>query len=161
MNTAGKATESTVILTLEAHKSHKSFRVNTGNPVRKSQPVKLNSNGTISPAASGDNANLIIGISTQEAKPGERATIALKGYALILCRAAGAVAPGPVEYDGFYSVNPAGDETTALPAVDNVFGEKFYGVNEVKTALATSANIFGWAIEVAADGTNVEVIVKA
>lgn len=162
MLTYGRKTGSTVILSSEAHKLHKSFRVakpeSNAVPVRKSQPVKLTADGEITPIAANDNRNLVLGISIHDARPGERATIIMKGHAIILCQASSTVAPGPVQYTGYASSNPAGSAATALPENPT---EEWYGVNTVEVAAATDVDIFGQAIEAAANGEPVEVVVLA
>lgn len=160
MNTYGRKTRSTVMLASEAHKFHRAFRVATGSIVRKTMPVKLDSTGKLVPLANTDNRNLCIGYSIHDASAGEVATVVMKGYALILCKAdsSGVTAGVPVAYSSYVSESPSGTGATALPTNPT---EEFYGMNVVTAVAATDAKIFGQATETAAANGLLEVVVLA
>lgn len=163
-NTFGQSTRPTILLKTESHKLHEEFEVQAGSTIRYSQPVKLNTDGTVSPLEAGDNRNLCIGYSIhnsdQNIYGNGRVTVALKGYTKILCQAAGAVNAGPVklaaaEFNSIVGPPETNGKFTGASYKD----EPWYGLNVVEAATGpTDVAIIGHAIEQAADGETVEVI---
>lgn len=161
LTTYGEQTQPAVFLSVEAHKLHRSFTVAAGSIVRKTQPVKLTTDGEVVPLTAGDNRNLSIGISTHDGAAGDRVTIVMKGFSTILCKAGTGATPaavnaGPVQYEAYSSLTPAGTGTTALPKESLT---PLYGNVQVSNAAATDADLFGWAVEQADGGEFVEVVV--
>lgn len=156
MEIYGSVTPPALFITNEAHKLHRAFTVASGVQVRRTQPVKLTTTGEITPLVQGDNSNLSIGISIHDSNAGEEATVIMKGYATITAKAtAAALNAGLVSYEGYTSVNPT--TNTVLPSKPN---EPLYGNILVAAAAATDADILGWAVEAAASGAYVEVVVR-
>lgn len=155
MKTFGEATKKTIFLTVESHKLHKEFFVPAGTTVRYAQPVKLDADGNVVPLAAGDNRNLCIGVSIHNSPKNpygsSQVTVLMKGFSSILCRAASAVTAGPVQITGYVSEVGPGD-----PEAET---DTWYGRNTVEQALATDADIFGWAIEPADADGDVEVVI--
>lgn len=164
MKTFGEKTRPTIFLTIESHKLHKEFEVPNGTVIRHGQPVKLNTAGQVVPLVAGDNRNLCIGVSMHNSAQNiygtGLVTILMKGFSTILCRAASAaVNAGPVQIVGYVSeVGPpllTNGKWTGATDKD----EPWYGINTVEQAAATDADIFGWAIEQAGAGEDVEVVI--
>ena len=109
----------------ESHKLHQAFMVAAGKTVYVGQPVKLNADGEVVPAAANEPAMNIIGYSVHKGTEGDEVTVAMKAYALIYVKPKAAVVAGPVQYDG---TNTA---------------EKIYGSVVAATA---GANLMGWCI---------------
>lgn len=90
----------------EAHKLHQAFTVATGAEVRNGQPVKLDEDGEVMPAASEELRENIIGYSIHDGKEGERVTIVVKAFAIIYCKSLDAFNAGKVSYGGQNTTDP-------------------------------------------------------
>jgi len=118
----------------EVHKLHNAFMVKSGEEVYKGQPVKLNTDGTISPLASGDAPYVCIGYVIDDPKGfnapvsvADERTVAMKAFAVVNAKVKedGQV-PGPVKFDSF-------DATDKLTIVDD--------------ASVDATNVLGWALQ--------------
>jgi hypothetical protein len=73
--------------------------------IKKGQQVKLAANGSVVPLADGDSAYLCIGVAVMDIADTERGTVATRGYAVIIARAAAALDAGPVEIAAYDTTN--------------------------------------------------------
>lgn len=101
--TLGSTTRLVFMEEPEPHKLHIEFEA--GAALRSGQQVKLNGTGQMIALADGDSAHLCIGVLIQDVASGERATVACRGYCMVIARAAGAITPGPVEIAAYDSTN--------------------------------------------------------
>lgn len=92
--------------------------------LKKGQQVKLNDDGQIVALGAGEALYFCIGVLIQDVDSGERATVACRGYAMIIARAGAAIVAGPVQiaaYDGTNDrpvyVAAAGADDTAKTVV--------------------------------------------
>lgn len=99
----------------EAHKLHNEFEVKTAK-VSVSQPVVLNADGTVSPAAAAAKKNTIIGYSIHNGQPGELVTVAMVGFTMIYAMNTAALNAGPVKVGAMSNVDP--DYLTVSTATD-------------------------------------------
>jgi hypothetical protein len=90
---------------VESHKIHHEFEVATGVAVKVAQPVKLNNDGLVVPAAAGD-GDAIIGYSIHDGAAGELVTVAMRAYVIVYAMTSEAVNAGPVEYGGVGTEDP-------------------------------------------------------
>lgn len=153
MNTFGKKTPPTVILTHESHKLHTEFVV--GATIGRSQAVKVDEDGELVPLEAGDNRNLCIGISAHFAVAGGLATVIMKPYLTLLCRAGGTIAPGPVKVSGYYT------DPNRKQSADIGEDGPGWGTNIVVQGAAdgSDADFFGITVQEAAVDGFVEVYV--
>ena len=84
----------------QAHKITYEFTVKTGSTVKKGQPVKLHTDGTITPLVAGDSQSLIIGTALHDAVAGARSTVVLRANAIVVAIADGDTLAAPVTYTG-------------------------------------------------------------
>lgn len=130
----GENTETLFLKGFEAHKLHHEFTVASGEgalPVRKAQPVKLNAEGEVVPAAAAEDGHKIIGYSIHNGNPGELVTIALKAYGIVYCKPKAAVVAGPVEYDGQNTAEPEYISVKAASAAGKLMG---WALDEAESA---------------------------
>ena len=83
---------------VESHKIHHEFEVAVGAAVKVAQPVKLNTDGLVVPAAAGD-GDAIIGYSIHDGAAGELVTVAMRAFVIVYAMTSAAVNAGPVEYE--------------------------------------------------------------
>ena len=97
----------TVIFQHESHKLHIEFVVGA-TAVKRGQPVKLDATGKIVPWAKADLNVNCIGYSVHDGAVGDFATVIMRAFLVVLAinATAGALAPGPVTYQGYNTVNP-------------------------------------------------------
>lgn len=99
----GESTKPAVIYKSESHKLHQAFPVKKGDTVVQGQPVKLNTDGTISPYT-GQDGEVYLGIATTYSKypcyppteHGVEVTVMMSGYAIVRGVAGGDINPGYV-----------------------------------------------------------------
>lgn len=97
-NTLGSVTTKRFEHVPEAHKLHIEFEVAAGQSVHKADPVILAAAGTIQAGADDQAPATILGVSMHERVAGERATVAMRGYCVVLGEAQSAsLNAGPVE----------------------------------------------------------------
>ena len=84
---------------VESHKIHHEFEVAVGAAVKVAQPVKLNADGLVVPAAAGD-GDAIIGYSIHDGAAGELVTVAMRAFVIVYAMTSAAVNAGPVKYEG-------------------------------------------------------------
>lgn len=93
-STLGDVTRVVFLEEPEPGKIHLEFEA--AADLKKGQQVKLNSTGQIVALAAGNAAYLGIGVLVMDVANGERATVACRGYAVIIATSGGALDPGPV-----------------------------------------------------------------
>ena len=107
----GDVTKSTFINEVEAHKLHLEFVVreqisSVDVQVYKGMPVKLYTDGTIEPLASGDDAINCIGIAIHDGVSGGRVTVGMKAYCAINASAnEQSFEAGPVKFEDYDGTN--------------------------------------------------------
>ncbi len=101
----GDITKSVFMHEVEAHKLHIEFTVRAQvTPgvdivIKKGMPVKLHTDGTVQPVATGDPTFHCIGISEHDGVSGGNVTIAMKGFCSVTALAKEAsFTAGPVKY---------------------------------------------------------------
>lgn len=90
LHKVGGRTPQAVIYKSESHKLHQAFPVKDGNPVVQGQPVKLNTDGTISPYTGAED-EVYLGIAVNYSKypaypataVGVEVTVMMEGFAVI------------------------------------------------------------------------------
>lgn len=90
LHKVGGRTPQAVIYKSESHKLHQAFPVNNGDIIVQGQPVKLNTNGTISPYTGGKD-EVYLGIAVNYSKypaypattAGIEVTVMMEGFAVI------------------------------------------------------------------------------
>lgn len=128
LHKVGGQTHQAVIYKSESHKLHQAFPVKNGDTIVQGQPVKLNSDGTISPYT-GDKGEVYLGIAVNYSKypaypataAGVEVTVMMEGFAVIHGIAkANITTTGYVQTDGTlgasgtypnFSPSASGDET--------------------------------------------------
>lgn len=73
--------------------------------LKKGQQVKLDSTGKIVALGAGEALFLCIGVLVQNVASTERATVACRGYCMVIARAAAAITPGPVKIAAYDATN--------------------------------------------------------
>lgn len=130
----------TILLKHESHKLHQEFEVNTGQTVKKGQPVVIAADEKVQAAGTGSTTQQIIGISLHDGIAGELVTVMMKAYAIIFAECeTNTLAAGPVRIGSSAVYNA----TTGYVLIDD--------------ATVTHANQLGWAIEGGDDGDIVRV----
>ena len=140
----GQKTKSVFLNNPEAHKLNLAFEVATGAEgavltVKRGQPVKLNNDGLIVPAATdGTDSKRIIGYCVMNGKSGDEVTVAVKGYATIFAMSSAAVTAGPVQYTGINSTDDtytnyanAASASNAFPTMNGWSLDPADGANEL------------------------------
>lgn len=130
----------TILLKHESHKLHQEFEVNTGQTVKKGQPVVIAGDELVQPAGTGSTTQQIIGISIHDGIAGELVTIVMKAFVIIFaeCETNSLVA-GPVRLGSAAVYNA----TTGYVLIDDLS--------------VTHLNQLGWAIEGGDDGDIIRV----
>lgn len=113
------------------------------NTIYKSQPVRLQADGTIEPCINGNYKHQNIGIAMHDGLGGELVTVMMKGFAIIFAECAtDSLVAGPV------TIHSNGYNTTT-------------GYLEVDDASVTIDNLFGWALDGGDGGDLIRVVVAA
>lgn len=112
MTILGEYTPQAVIYKHESHKLHQAFRVKEGETIIQGQPVKLETDGTIS-GYTGSGLYLGIAITNSETpaypQPSVEVTVMVEGFAIVYGVASaaiascGAVAPAAPDADSLYT----------------------------------------------------------
>lgn len=117
----GEQTKTIFLKGIENHKLHQEFEVGAGQTIKKGQPVILDTDGTVKPAAATEKTNNIIGWSIHDGAAEEFITVGMRAMAIVWASPNGAVDAGPVAYngmnitDGMYNAFKAiGDDDDAL-----------------------------------------------
>lgn len=130
----GGPTHQAVIYKSESHKLHQAFPVKDGDTIVQGQPVKLNTNGTISPYT-GAKDEVYIGIAVNYSKypaypataAGVEVTVMMEGFAVIHGIAKdGITTTGYVQTDG--TLDASGTYPNFLPSADGA-ETKFIAIN--------------------------------
>lgn len=131
MNSLGNKTR-TVILNHESHKLHLEFTAS--NDIKKGQPVKLHTDGTVRAYVLADAGTTpILGFSLHDAANTETCTVMCKGSLVLMGVAEAAIAStGMCKFSSFYS------------------GSNGESYNRVTTASTTISNYGGWVLDTAA-----------
>ena len=145
----GGETHTIFLKGVEAHKLHHEFTVAEaiGSAIKRGQPVVLTADGTVKPAAAGEKAHNIIGVSIHNGKPKELVTIAMKAYGVVYAMPNQALDAGPVSYDGLNTsqTDPAGPGfNTATDGTTGIY-------SSYATASTDGSDIAGWALDKAED----------
>lgn len=134
LHKVGGRTLQAVIYKSESHKLHQAFPVKDGDTVVQGQPVKLNSDGTISPYT-GTEGEVYLGIAVNYSKypayPAMAAevevTVMMEGFAVIHGIATAEIsAPGYVQTDG--TLDASGTYPKFSPSTDGA-ETKFIAIN--------------------------------
>jgi hypothetical protein len=99
--TLGSVTRLVFVEEPEPGKIHLEFEAAAA--LKKGQQVKLNAAGKIVALGAGEFRHQCLGVLIQDVADTERATVAVRGYCVVIARAGAAIATGPVEiaaYDG-------------------------------------------------------------
>lgn len=107
LHKVGGRTPQAVIYKSESHKLHQAFPVNDGDIIVQGQPVKLNTDGTISPYT-GIEGEVYLGIAVNYSKypaypataVGVEVTVMMEGFAVIHGIAKGSIKTTYVRTDG-------------------------------------------------------------
>jgi hypothetical protein len=107
LHKVGGRTPQAVIYKSESHKLHQAFPVKDGDTIVQSQPVKLNTDGTISPYT-GAESEVYLGIAVNYSKypaypataAGVEVTVMMEGFAVIHGIAKTEITTGYVQTDG-------------------------------------------------------------
>lgn len=159
----GGVTKSKIVTGPEAHKLHLEFNLSPDPAaalIHRGQPVKLAVSAYGSPSVdydtvipcAGDEPELdIIGISTHEQDSAYKGSIvvAVRGYVVVLAKVKGAVSIG--------AQLGVGDGETTPEVYDETSGYQW--VHEI-AASGEETLQYGWALESAADGDIIRVLVK-
>lgn len=145
MHTLGDKTLTT-FYKRDTHAIHKEFIVATGVASEKGMPMKLTATGKVTPLLATDVFEAqCIGYALLKKGAGEVTTVQLRTRAIIYGLSAGALTPGPVEFDANVAA------TTRLPEQT---------VNQFKTNAGDNKQI-GWSLDVATDaGQEIRVVLK-
>jgi len=120
----------TIILKSESHKLYEEFEVETGQEVKRGQPVVIAGDGTVQPAGISSTTQEIIGYSIHDGLACELVTVSLKAYTILFVQVETAsLVAGPVRL-GTTSVYDAAT-----------------GYVEIDDASVGATNQIGWAIE--------------
>lgn len=121
---------STIVLKSESHKLFQEFEVETGQSVKKGQPVVIAGDETVQAAGIASTTQEIIGFSMHDGDAGELVTVMMKAFAILFVEVeTAALVAGPVRL-GTTSVYNA---TTGYVLIDD--------------ATVGATNQVGWAIE--------------
>ena len=127
LHKVGGRTTQAVIYKSESHKLHQAFPVKDGDTIVQGQPVKLNTDGTISPYTGAED-EVYLGIAVNYSKypaypataAGVEVTVMMEGFAVIHGIAKDEITTGYVQTDGTpdtsgtypnFSPSPSGAET--------------------------------------------------
>lgn len=127
MQLLGDKTKTVFLKGIESHKLHHEFQVAAGETIKVGQPVVLNSEGEVVPAAAAAKAGTVIGYSIHEGSAGEFVTVGMKAMAIVWASPGAALDAGPVKYAG-------------LNTTDNTY-------NNFTAASADYSDLVGWALE--------------
>lgn len=114
----GEQTKTIFLKGIENHKLHHEFEVGAAKTIKKGQPVKLMSNGTVEPAGVGEANNNIIGWSIHNGDEGELVTIGMRAMAIVWASPKLATVAGPVAYDGMNVTDKTLNSFKTLAPID-------------------------------------------
>lgn len=110
----GNQTKTIFLKGIENHKLHQEFEVADGSTIKKGQPVKLNTDGQVVPAAVDELNQNIIGWSIHDGQEKEFVTVGMRAMGIVWASPKGAVDAGPVAYDGMNTTDPLYNAFKAL-----------------------------------------------
>lgn len=133
LHKVGGRTPQAVIYKSESHKLHQAFPVKDGNTIVQGQPVKLNTDGTISPYT-GAEGEVYLGIAVNYSKypaypataVGVEVTVMMEGFAVIHGIAKADITTGYVQTDGI--LDASGTYPNFSPSVSGA-ETKFIAIN--------------------------------
>lgn len=135
LHKVGGRTPQAVIYKSESHKLHQAFPVKSGETIVHGQPVKLNTNGTISPYT-GNEGEVYLGIAVNYSKypaypataAGVEVTVMMEGFAVIhgIVKANNITETGYVKTDG--TLDASGTYPNFSPSVKGA-ETKFIAIN--------------------------------
>lgn len=136
LHKVGGRTPQAVIYKSESHKLHQAFPVKDGDTIVQGQPVKLNTDGTISPYT-GAEGEVYLGIAVNYSKypaypataAGVEVTVMMEGFAVIHGIAAKITKTGYVQTDG--TLDASGTYPNFSPSTNNA-ETKFIAINEAE-----------------------------
>lgn len=97
-STIGSATVSRFLNEVEAHKLHLEFTVAAGQSVNAGDQVIFANNGTVQSAGTAAAVNTVIGVALHAAAAGEKVTIGMRPYCVVIAEAAAInLNAGPVQ----------------------------------------------------------------
>ena len=136
LHKVGGRTLQAVIYKSESHKLHQAFPVKDGDTIVHGQPVKLNTDGTISPYT-GAEGEVYLGIAVNYSKypayPAMAAwvevTVMMEGFAIIHGIAKAGIKTGYVQTDG--TLDASGTYPNFSPSVSDA-ETKFIAINEAE-----------------------------
>lgn len=133
--TLGSKTKTTFLHT-EAHKTTQEFTVGA-TAVKSGMPIKLDTDGKISPWVKTDGLHLLVGYCYNDAAVGALVTVWTRGYMIIFALSNAAINAGIASYESF----------DAASEVEGTVGYSKYSQG------TTAANTNGWALD-SATGAN-------
>lgn len=120
MNLLGKKTK-TIILHKEADKTALEFEVNTGVEIQVGQPVKLTTDGKVTPWAKSDKKAKLLGYAYNHGTAGKLVTVIVVGFMLInAISGSGGTSAGPVAYQSYDTTTDLGENAKGYSVYDNV-----------------------------------------
>lgn len=133
LHKVGGRTPQAVIYKSESHKLHQAFPVKDGDTIVQGQPVKLNTDGTISPYT-GTEGEVYLGIAVNYSKypaypataAGVEVTVMMEGFAVIHGIAKAKITTGYVQTDG--TLDASGTYPNFSPSVSGA-EPKFIAIN--------------------------------
>lgn len=133
LHKVGGRTPQAVIYKSESHKLHQAFPVKSGDIIVQGQPVKLNTDGTISPYT-GAADDMYLGIAVNyskypaypESAAGVEVTVMVEAFAIIHGIAKAKITTGYVKTDG--TLDESGTYTNFQPSESNA-ETKFLAIN--------------------------------
>lgn len=133
LHKVGGRTPQAVIYKSESHKLHQAFPVKDGDTIVQGQPVKLNSDSTISPYTGGE-GEVYLGIAVNYSKypaypataVGVEVTVMMEGFAVIHGIAKSKITTGYVQTDG--TLDASGTYPNFSPSVSGA-ETKFIAIN--------------------------------
>ena len=135
-----------IVYKKEAQKLHEAFQVASGETIHEGELVKLNTNGEIVPAATGNQLEVIGFCITHKKEFNapvsvvEELSVAMRGYATVKGSAKeDGLTPGPVMYAGWDAAN----------------NRPMFSFNSVD-----ETNIIGWALEAGDMYDEIRVVIK-
>jgi hypothetical protein len=133
-NSLGSTTRLVFTEAPEPGKLHVEFEA--GTALRKGQQVKLNSTGQIIALAAGESNYQSIGVLIQNVDAEARATVATKGYAMVIALSDAAIDPGPVEIGTYDTVNdrPVYDTITGVDDTAKTVRTVGYNIDDLAGA---------------------------
>lgn len=140
----GEVTKTLFLKGIEMHKLHHEFEVGEGSVVKKGQPVVLNSDGTVKPAAVKEPRRNIIGYSIHNGEEEEYVTVGMKAFGIVWATPKAPLEAGPVAYDGMAPVIPATTPPTTTMYSSFVAASTF--VTDPDTANVED-DMVGWALD--------------